>query len=109
MSAPKECGGHEDFTQDYLTGLRWFLDPKNHDEAVKITPTFTKRPASVYQSFAFTNKDFYRNPTGTPDIKALQHNIDLMHGLGVIKQKVDVKPYVDLSYLNAAKGRLGLK
>jgi NitT/TauT family transport system substrate-binding protein len=99
----------KDFMEDYLIALRWFLDPKNHDEAVKITAAFSKRPAAVYQSFAFTDKDFYRSPTATPDIKALQNNIDLMHDLGVIKRKVDVKPYVDLSYLNAAKERLGLK
>jgi NitT/TauT family transport system substrate-binding protein len=105
----KNAAAMKDFMEDYLIALRWFLDPKNHDEAVKITATFTKRPASVYQSFAFTNKDFYRSPTGTPDIKALQQNIDLMHDLGVIKQKVDVKPYVDLTYLSAAKERLGLR
>lgn len=96
----------KDFLEDYLIGLRWFLDPKNHQEAVKITAELTKRPAAVYESFAFTNKDFYRSPTATPDIKALQSNIDLMQELGVIKQKVEVKPYVDLSYLEAAKKRL---
>ncbi len=99
----------KDFMEDYIIGLRWFLDPKNHDEAVKITAKFTKRPAQIYQGYAFTKRDFYRSPTATPDIKALQQNIDLMQDLGVIDQKVDVKPYVDLSYLNAAKQRLGLK
>jgi ABC-type nitrate/sulfonate/bicarbonate transport system substrate-binding protein len=99
----------KDFMEDYLIGLKWFLDPKNHDEAVKITAAFTKRPAQIYQSYAFTKKDFYRSPTATPDIKALQSNIDLMQELGVIKQKVEVKPYVDLSYLDAAKKRLGLQ
>ncbi len=99
----------KDFLEDYIIALRWFLDPKNHEEAVKITAEFSKRPPAVYESFAFTKKDFYRNPTATPDIKALQNNIDLMQELGVIKQKVDVKPYVDLSYLDAAKKRLGLQ
>ena len=98
----------KDFMEDYIIGLRWFLDPKNHDEAVKLTAEFTKRPASNY-GYAFTKKDFYRSPTATPDIKALQSNIDLMQELGVIKQKVDVQPYVDLSYLNEAKKRLGLQ
>ena len=45
----------------------------------------------------------------TPNIAALQQNIDLMHELGVLKQKIEVKPYVDLSYLDAAKKRLDLK
>ncbi len=99
----------KDFMEDYITGLRWFLDPKNREEAIQITAKFSKRPASFYESFAFTKKDFYRDPTATPNIAALQNNMDLMHELGVLKQKVDVKPYVDLSYLDAAKKRLGLK
>jgi NitT/TauT family transport system substrate-binding protein len=98
----------KDFLEDYIIGLTWFLDPKNHDEAVKITAAFMKRPASAFEDYAFTKKDFYRSTTATPDIAALQRNIDLMQELGVIKQKVDVAPYVDLSYLDAAKKRLGL-
>jgi NitT/TauT family transport system substrate-binding protein len=98
-----------DFLEDYIIGLRWFLDPKNHDEAIKITAEFTKLPMTMFADFAFTKQDFYRDPTATPDIKALQRNIDLMQQLGVIKQKVDVDPYVDLSYLNAAKKRLGIQ
>ncbi len=98
----------KDFLEDYIIGLTWFLDPKNHAEAVKITAEFTKRPASVY-GYAFTKQDFYRSPTATPDISALQRNIDLMQELGVIKQKVAVQPYVDLGPLEAAKKRLGVK
>jgi ABC-type nitrate/sulfonate/bicarbonate transport system substrate-binding protein len=96
-----------DFLEDYITGLSWFLDPKNNDEAIRITANFTKRPASDYAGFAFTRKDFYRSPTATPDVEALQRNIDLMQELGVIRQKVDVGPYVDLSFLAAAKKRSG--
>jgi NitT/TauT family transport system substrate-binding protein len=98
----------KDFLEDYILGLRWFLDPKNHEEAVQLTAAFTKLPRKIFEDFAFTKQDFYRSPTATPDIKALQSNIDLMQELGVIKQKVDVNPYVDLSYLNAAKKRLGV-
>jgi NitT/TauT family transport system substrate-binding protein len=104
----KNAAAIKDFLEDYIIGLTWFLDPKNHDEAVKITAAYTKLPARMYD-FAFTKQDFYRNPTATPDIVALQRNIDLMHDLGVLKRKIDVKPYVDLSYLDEAKKRLGLK
>ena len=82
----------KDFLEDYITGLTWFLDPKNHDEAVQITAKFLKRPAADFADYAFTKKDFYRSPTATPDIAALQRNIDLMQELGVIKQKVEVRP-----------------
>ena len=99
----------KDFLEDYIIGLRWFLDPKNRAEAIKITAQLGKQPESFYEAFAFSKKDFYHNPTATPDITALQNNINLMHELGVLKQKVDVKPYIDLSYLDAAKKRLGLQ
>jgi ABC-type nitrate/sulfonate/bicarbonate transport systems, periplasmic components len=105
----KNSDAMKDFMEDYLIALRWFDDPRNHEEAVKITAAFTKRPAKIYEGFAFTKKDLYRSPTATPNIKALQRNIDLMQELGVIKQKADVTPYLDLSYLNAAKQRLGVK
>lgn len=99
----------KDFMEDYIIGLRWFLDPKNREEAINITAKFGKRPASFYNTFAFSKKDFYHNPTATPDLVALQNNIDLMHDLGVLSQKIEVKPYFDLSYLDAAKSKLGLK
>ena len=99
----------KDFLEDYIIGLRWFLDPKNRAEALKITSELGKQPTSFYESFAFTKKDFYHNPTATPNIAALQSNIDLMHELDVLKQKVDIKPAVDLSFLDAAKARLGVK
>jgi sulfonate transport system substrate-binding protein len=98
-----------DFLEDYLIGLRWFLDPKNQKEASAITGTFLKRPATAFEGWAFTKEDFYRDPTATPDLVALQRNLDTVHDLGVVKQKIDIKPYVDLSYLDAAKKRLGLQ
>jgi ABC-type nitrate/sulfonate/bicarbonate transport system substrate-binding protein len=105
----KNSAAMTDFLEDYITGLGWFLDPKNHEEAVKLTADFSKLPRKLYEDFAFTKLDFYRSPTATPNIEALQKNIDLMQELGVLKRKVDVKPYVDLSYLNEAKKRLGVQ
>lgn len=98
-----------DFMEDYVTALKWFLDPKNHDEASEITGKFVKRKPAIYKAFAFTKRDYYRSPTATPNIAAVQRNIDLVYDLGVIKKKIKVAPYVDLSALNEAKKRLGLK
>jgi ABC-type nitrate/sulfonate/bicarbonate transport system substrate-binding protein len=98
-----------DFLEDYIIGLRWFLDPNNHEEAVRLTAEFTKLPPSMFEDFAFTKKDFYRSPTATPDINALQRNINLMQELGIIKRKLDLQPYVDLTYLDEAKKRLGIQ
>lgn len=98
-----------DFLEDYVAALHWFLDPKNNKEAVAITAAFTKRPAKAYEGWAFTKGDFYRDPNATPDIATLQRNLDTIHELGVLKKKIDVRPHVDLSYLEAAKKRLGIK
>ncbi len=98
-----------DFFEDYLIALHWFLDPKNRNEAAEITAKFTKRPVRIYKSFAFTKKDFYRDPNATPDLVALQRNIDTLLDLGVIKRRVIAKNHIDLSFLNEAKKRLGVK
>ncbi len=95
-----------DFLEDYLIALHWFLDPKNHDEAVKITAAFAKRKEASFKGWAFTKKDFYREANATPDLVALQRNLDTMYDLGVIKRKIDVKPYIDLSFLEEAKKRV---
>jgi NitT/TauT family transport system substrate-binding protein len=98
-----------DFMEDYIIALKWFLDPKNHDEASEITAKFTKRPVRIYKSFAFTKKDFYRDPSATPNMAALQRNIDTLLDLGVIKKRVVAAKHTDFSYLNEAKKRLGIK
>ena len=98
-----------DFLEDYLISLRWFLDPVNHKEAVAVAADFMKQPASHLEGWAFTKKDFYRSPTATPNVEALQRNIDTMLDLGVIRRPVAVKEAIDLSYLEEAKKRLGLQ
>lgn len=39
--------------------------------------------------------------------RQLQRNLDTVYDLGVIRNKIDIKPYVDLSYFEEAKKRLG--
>jgi hypothetical protein len=56
--------------------LRLYLDPANHNEAAQITANFLKRPAASFEGWLFTNRDFYRDRNGVPNLKALQANID---------------------------------
>lgn len=98
-----------DFLEDYVTALRWFLDPANNKEAVAVAADFMKQPASQLEGWAFTKKDFYRSPTATPNVEALQRNVDTMLDLGVIRRRVAVKDAIDLSYLDEAKKRLGVQ
>jgi len=94
-----------DFMEDMLRIERWFLDPANHAEVMKIAAKVTKQPPERFD-WLFTKRDYYRNPDMIPDLKALQSNINLTHELGFIKAPMDVSKYTDLSLVEEAAKRL---
>ena len=85
--------------------MRWYLDPKNHDEAAKIASSLLKIPPDRF-GWLFTKKDYYRDPDMKPDLIALQRNVDIALELGIIKERVDVKKHSDLSIVEEAAKRL---
>ena len=95
-----------DFFEDHIRAVRWFLDPKNRDEALAIAQQVTKqKPEDL--AYAFTDKDFYRSPDRVPNMKAAQGEIDDAVKLGVIPKDVKLEPtYVDLSLIRDAKHRI---
>ncbi len=95
-----------DFLEDYLHALRFFLDPAHHDEAVAILAEVTKRKPEFYADWAFTKKDYYRDPKALPDLDALQRNIDVQKDLGFLRKSIDVKKYADLGIITEAAQRL---
>lgn len=95
-----------DFNEDWIRSLRWFLDPKNHDEAVKIISDFTKLPPQGLSSWVFTHKDLYRDPDHRPNLKALQANLDVQQELGIQKTHIDVAQYADTSLVDEAAKRI---
>jgi len=94
-----------DFMEDMLRIERWFLDPKNHQEVMKIAAKVTKSTPERWD-WLFTKRDYYRNPNMIPDLDALQSNINLTHELGFIKAPMDVRKYTDLSLAEEAAKRL---
>ena len=94
-----------DLMEDMLRIERWFLDPKNHDEAAKIAAKITKSQPERF-GWLFTKQDYYRNPNMLPNLDALQSNIDMTHKLGFIKAPLDVRKYTDLSLAQEAAKRL---
>ncbi|HEY3917055.1 MAG TPA: ABC transporter substrate-binding protein [Stellaceae bacterium] len=94
-----------DFLEDYIRALRWYLDPANHAEAVKIVADFNKQPVSR-AAWAFTRQDQYRSPDALPDVAALQRNIDTLYKLGLLKQRLDMAPHIDLSLVREAASRI---
>ena len=94
-----------DFMEDTLRITRWYLDPKNHDEAMQIAGRLTKLPPQAFD-WLFTNKDCYHDPNMLPNLAALQKNVDMTKDLGFMKASFDVKAYSDLGIVEEAAKRL---
>jgi sulfonate transport system substrate-binding protein len=95
-----------DFLEDVVGAVRWFTDPKNHEEAVAIVARINKAPPER-MNWAFTSRDQYRDPNGMPNLAALQSNLQLQKQVGLLNQDIDVKKYADLSMVEEAAKRLG--
>jgi len=99
-----------DFMEDAIRAVHWWLDPKNHKEAVEIAARVSKRPAESFDKWLFLKDgqsgDYYRDPNLVPDLKALQANVDLQHKLGLLKASVDISKHSDLSVVREAAKRV---
>lgn len=94
-----------DYMEDMIRIVRWYLDPKNHDEAAKIASGLLKIPPERF-GWLFTKQDYYRDPGMVPDLVALQRNVDTTLELGFIRSRVDVKQHSDLGLIEEAAKRL---
>jgi NitT/TauT family transport system substrate-binding protein len=70
-----------------------------------MTARFVKRPPALFADWLFTNRDFYRDLDGKPDLKVIQDSIDKVRELGFIKETVDASKYADLSLIEEATSR----
>jgi NitT/TauT family transport system substrate-binding protein len=94
-----------DFLEDTVRAIRWYTDPKNHDEAVAIVARLNKAPPAR-MDWAFTSRDQYRDPNGTPNLVALQNNLKEQKEVGFLKEDIEVTKYSDLSMVQEAAKRL---
>ncbi len=95
-----------DFMEDAVRATHFYTDTANHQEAVAIAAKFSKQPASNFDDWLFTKKDFYRDPNLLPDLAALQKSIDLQAELGFVKASFDIKDYTDLAIVKEAAARI---
>jgi NitT/TauT family transport system substrate-binding protein len=95
-----------DFYEDYIRAIRWYLNPKNHDQAIAAAAAALKvSPESL--GYAFTDADYYRSPDAKPDVPAIQRDVDDAVKLGLLKNKIELAPrYVDLSLIAEADKRI---
>lgn len=103
----KNCAALVDFNEDWIRSLRWFLDPQNRAEAVKIISDFTKLAPQGFADWVFTHKDLYRDPDHRPNLDALQNNLNVQQELGIQKTHIDVTQYADTSLVDEAAKRVG--
>jgi sulfonate transport system substrate-binding protein len=96
----------EDFFEDWVRALHWYLDPAHHEEAVAIVAEFTKLPPERFRDWLFTQNDYYRDPDARPNLEALQSNIETQRALGFLKAPLDVRQYADLSFIEEAARRV---
>ena len=80
-----------DLMEDWVTGVRWFLDPGNADAAHGVVGEVTESDPSRF-GYAFTEADFQRNLNGTPNIENFQKTIDLAVDAGVLPERLVVEP-----------------
>ena len=95
-----------DFYEDYIRAIRWYLDPKNHDQAIASAAAALKTPPENI-AYAFTDADYYRAPDAKPDVPAIQRDVDGAVKLGLLKTGLQLAPrYVDLSLIADADKRI---
>jgi NitT/TauT family transport system substrate-binding protein len=95
-----------DFFEDYMRALRFVLDPKNHDEAIKAVMQFTKQSKESVD-YAFTEGDYYRSRDMMPDVPGIQRGIEQSVEAGVLKEPLkNLDSYIDLSLVQEAKKRV---
>jgi len=88
-----------------VRAIRWYVDPKNRDEAVAIVARLNKAPPAR-MDWAFTSRDQYLDRSGMPNLNALQNNLKQQKDVGFLKDNLDVKKYSDLSMVEEAAKRL---
>lgn len=96
----------QDFVEDFVRGLRWFLDPANHKEAAQVTAKFTKRAPEAFAGWVFTKEDHYHDPWAWPDLEAFQRNVDQFYQLGMLPSRLEAAKYADLSLATEARKRI---
>ena len=96
-----------DLMEDVLRAQRWYFDPANREEAVKIAAKITHQPPQAL-GWVFTKRDFYRSPNGDPDLKTVAADLKMEKELGLLKGDIDVAKYADLTIVGEASKRLGV-
>jgi len=95
-----------DFFEDMMRSLRWFSDPTNRADMLKLVANFTKQPQERFAAWFLTQRDSYHDPAMRPNLDALQHNLQTQRELGFLKTTIDIRNHADLGMVDEAANRL---
>lgn len=96
----------QDFFEDHVRAVRWIMNPKNRDEALAIIAKASVRPVAEME-YLFTDRDYYHDPFGLPDVAGLQAAIDVSAEQGSVPRSIKVSPdFVDTSFVLEARKRI---
>ncbi|TCT05995.1 ABC transporter substrate-binding protein [Aquabacter spiritensis] len=96
----------QDFFEDHVTAIRWFMDPKNKQAGSEIIGKFMKQPPENF-AYMFTKEDYFRDPYMVPNVKNIQTMVDASVKAGALPAAFQVAPkYADLTFIEEAKKRV---
>lgn len=84
---------------DFVRAIKWYQDPKNRAKAIEIVHEATKEPKESLELYYLAKGDKWIDPNGCPRAKYIQPVIDFAVEKGYLKERVDIKKYIDTSYL----------
>lgn len=87
------------YLDDFIRAIKWYQDPKNRAKAIDIVHEATKEPKSSLELYYLTRGDKWIDDNGCAYAGRIQPVIDFMVEHGYLKEKVDIKKYIDNSYL----------
>lgn len=94
-----------DFFEDYIRAQRWFLDPKNRQEALEYVAKFAKQSVKQVEYELQEGTTYYREKDLRLNHATLQRTADELAKLDMMKP-LQVKPYIDESIIIEAAKRL---
>jgi len=91
------------FLADYVHGIGVVHEAKNRDRVLKIMAELTSRPPEAFADWALLpGKDFFHDPHGLVNEKALQSNVDALVELKMLSTSFDVNKHIDNSLVRDA-------
>jgi len=93
------------FQEDWASVARWMSEPGNRDKVVKASAAATKLPSNVLDRFLLTKQDYYRPPSGSVNVGALQKEWDFFRERGGIDRDLQVTDHVIEGLLPPSRAR----